>query len=233
MPVLDIVIASTRPGRKGPAVAAWFHELALAHGAFDAQLVDLAEVNLPLLDEPAHPRLRQYTHQHTRDWSARVDAADAFVFVMPEYNFGVPAPLVNALDYLFHEWAYKPVGFVSYGGQSGGLRAVQMSKLIVTALRMMPVPEAVAVPFFNQHFDEAGAFRGTESMAKAGRAMLDELQRWAHALAPLRRRPQVAAPATTTPPTERPFSVIGPGAGGERAAAAAGTAVPAARQPAH
>jgi hypothetical protein len=99
-----------------------------------------------------------------------------------------------------------------------------MAKLIVTALRMMPVPEAVAVPFFNQHFDEAGVFRGTDSMAKAARALLDELQRWAHALAPLRRRPEAVAPVTTTPPTERPFSVSGPGAGGDRAVAAAGTA---------
>ena len=125
------------------------------------------------------------------------------------------------------------MGFVSYGGQSGGLRAVQMSKLIVTALRMMPVPEAVAVPFFNQHFDEAGVFRGTESMAKA--AARDA--RRAAALGPRAGAAAPAAagraPATTTPPTERPFSVIGPGAGGERAAAAAGTAVPAARQPAH
>ena len=221
MATLQIVVASTRPGRKGPAIAAWFHEVARAHGGFDAQLADLAEIALPLLDEPAHPRLRQYTHEHTKRWSVLVDAADAFVLVTPEYNFGVPAPLVNALDYLFHEWAYKPVGFVSYGGQSGGMRAVQMAKLLVTALRMMPVPEAVAVPHFAQHFDEAGAFAGTESMAKAARMMLDELLRWANALAPLRRRPEATATSTTTPPTERPFSVPGPAAGGDRAVAAA------------
>ena len=227
MPTLQIVVTSTRPGRKGPAVAAWFHAVAQAHGAFGAQLVDLAEVALPLLDEPAHPRLRQYTHDHTKQWSARVDSADAFVFVTPEYNFGVPAPLVNALDYLVHEWAYKPVGFVSYGGQSGGMRAVQMTKLLVTALRMMPVPEAVAVPYFAQHFDETGLFRGTDPMAKAGRAMLDELLRWANALAPLRRRPAATAPATTTtPPTERPFSVPGAGASGDLGVAAAGLAGP-------
>lgn len=186
MPTLQIVVASTRPGRKGPAIGAWIQEIAGAHGTFDVQFVDLAEVSLPLLDEPAHPRLRQYTHEHTKRWSALVDSADAFVFVMPEYNFGVPAPLVNALDYLYHEWAYKPVGFLSYGGQSGGMRAVQMAKLLVTALRMMPVPEAVAVPHFTQHFDEAGVFTGTERMVKAAQAMLDELRRWSDALQPLR-----------------------------------------------
>src|SRR6188508_177845 len=100
MPTLEIVVATTRPGRKGPAIAGWFHELARAHGAFDARIADLVEIGLPLLDEPAHPRLRQYTRPHTLQWSARVDAADAFVLVTPEYNFGVPAPLVNALDYL-------------------------------------------------------------------------------------------------------------------------------------
>ena len=209
MPILEIVVVSTRPGRKGPAIAAWFHELARAHGAFDVELVDLAEVNLPLLDEPAHPRLRQYTKPHTLAWSARVDAADAFVFVTPEYNFGAPAPLVNALDYLFHEWASKPVGFVSYGSQSGGIRAVQMAKLIVTALRMMPVPEAVAIPFFTEHFDDAGVFAGTERMERAGRKMLDELRRWSDALAPLRARPEPTVPLATTPPTERPFSAPG------------------------
>jgi NAD(P)H-dependent FMN reductase len=222
MPTLQIVVASTRPGRKGPAIAAWFHQLARAHGGFEAQLVDLAEVNLPLLDEPAHPRLRQYAHEHTKRWSALVDSADAFVLVMPEYNFGVPAPLVNALDYLYHEWAYKPVGFLSYGGQSGGLRAAQMTKLLVTALRMMPVPETVAVPFFNQHFDEAGAFRGTDAMTKAAHAMLDELRRWSDALLPLRRPADARAAAEPTKP--KPGAPRLPGA--DRSIAASGATSP-------
>src|SRR5689334_4480755 len=117
---LQIVIASTRPGRVGAPVARWFHRRAEEHGGFDVELVDLAEVNLPLLDEPHHPRLRRYVHQHTQAWSARVEAADAFVFVTPEYNYGMPASLKNALDYLNQEWHYKPVGFVSYGGVSAG-----------------------------------------------------------------------------------------------------------------
>src|SRR5262245_20375897 len=116
---LHVVIVSTRPGRGGPAVARWFVEQASSHGAFQMKLVDLAEVNLPLLDEPSHPRLRDYKHEHTKKWSATVAEADAFVFVTPEYNYSAPASLINALDYLFHEWAYKPAGFVSYGGVSG------------------------------------------------------------------------------------------------------------------
>ncbi len=186
MPHLQIVIASTRPGRKGPAVAAWFETVALRHGGFEIEVVDLAEVNLPMMDEPQHPRSGNYQHAHTRAWSARVAKADAFVFVTPEYNFSTPPALVNALDYLVNEWAYKPVGYVSYGGVSGGLRSVQMNKLVVTALKMMPLPEAVTLPLFTKLFDEAGAFAPGEMQEKAAAVMLNELVRWAGALATLR-----------------------------------------------
>lgn len=183
---LQVIISSTRPGRQGPAVARWFFEAARRHGSFDVELVDLAEVDLPLLDEPAHPRLREYLHDHTKRWSAKVDSADAFVFVTPEYNFSSPPALINALDYLVQEWNYKPVGFVSYGGASGGLRSVQMTKNIVTTLKMMPMLEAVHIPFFSQFIDEAGEFAAGEGHEKAAAGMLTELARWAEALQPLR-----------------------------------------------
>jgi NAD(P)H-dependent FMN reductase len=189
MALLQIVIASTRPGRKGAAIGVWFDRLARDHGVFDVELVDLAEVNLPLLDEPEHPRLRKYQQAHTKAWSARIDNADAFVFVTPEYNYSAPPALINALDYLAHEWAHKPVGFVSYGGVAGGTRAVQMLKLTVTALKMVPLVEAVTLPFFMKFFDAAtGAFAPDEAQQKAGRVMLDELSRWSSALAVLRAR---------------------------------------------
>src|ERR1039458_1334934 len=134
MPKLQIFIASTRPGRVGLPVANWFVERARQHGGFEIEVVDLAEVDLPFMDEPNHPAQRQYTKQHTLRWSALVDSADAFVFVMPEYNYGFSAPLKNAIDYLNWEWRYKPVGFVSYGGIAAGTRSVQMIKQVVTAL---------------------------------------------------------------------------------------------------
>lgn len=187
MPHLQIIIASTRENRKGPAVAAWAEAQARAHGGFDVELVDLAAVNLPLMNEPEHPRLQKYTHEHTRAWSARVQKADAFVLVTPEYNFSSPPALINALDYLVLEWAYKPVGFVSYGGISGGLRGVQMTKLLLTALKMVPIPEAVTVPLYSSFIDkDSGEFRPEEKQAKAATAMLDELLRWTTALAQLR-----------------------------------------------
>jgi NAD(P)H-dependent FMN reductase len=188
MPRLHVVIASTRPGRVGPAVATWFTEIAEKFAEFDVHLVDLAEFGLPLLDEPHHPAERTYTKQHTREWSASVDAADAFVFVAPEYNYGINAALKNAIDYLYFEWQYKPVGFVSYGNTSAGLRAAQMTKQVVTTLKMVPLTETVAIHFVGKHIDEEGRFAGTDAMADAAAGMLEELHRVAVALAPLRTR---------------------------------------------
>jgi NAD(P)H-dependent FMN reductase len=193
MPKLMIVIASTRPGRVGLPVSRWFVKRAEEHGGFEIDLVDLAEIDLPFLDEPKHPRLREYTHQHTWDWSARVDAADAFVFVTPEYNFGMNAPLKNAIDYLHSEWQHKPVGFVSYGGVAAGTRAVQMLKQVVTALKMLPLFEAVSIPFVASFLDENREVQPNEIMNVAARTMLDELQRAEQALRPLRRRSVVSA----------------------------------------
>ncbi len=187
MLTLQVLIASTRPGRQGPSIGTWFVERATAHGAFTVETVDLAEVNLPLMDEPNHPRLAQYTQPHTLAWSATIARADAFVFVMPEYNYSFTAPLKNALDYLSREWAYKPVGFVSYGGVAGGTRAVQGIKQVVTTLNMMPLPEAVTIPFFSQFIDENKRFNATEAMEKTAASMLHELHRWSTALESLRR----------------------------------------------
>lgn len=127
-PRLNIVVGSTRPGRVGLPVATWMRDRARKEGSFDAKLVDLADIALPLYDEPRHPRLKQYEHAHTRAWSESVGSADAFVFVTPEYNYGPSPALLNALDYVYAEWNYKPAAFVSYGGVSGGIRAVQMTK---------------------------------------------------------------------------------------------------------
>ncbi|MFI7282561.1 NADPH-dependent FMN reductase [Micromonospora chersina] len=189
MSTLQIIIASTRPGRLGLPVAEWINTVAVKHGGFDqVELVDLAEWNLPFMDEPNHPRLRRYEHQHTRDWSATIDRADAFLIVMPEYNYGYTAPLKNAIDYLAHEWAYKPVGLVSYGGVSAGTRAAQMIKQVLTTLKMTPIPEAVHIPFVAQFIGDDGALRPNEAMDASAEAMLDELVHWTAALAPLRER---------------------------------------------
>jgi NAD(P)H-dependent FMN reductase len=184
-PVLKIIIASVRQGRVGDRVGTWVAEVARQHGAFDVEVLDLAEIDLPMMDEPNHPRLRAYTHDHTKAWSAAIDAADGFVFVMPEYNYSYTAPLKNAIDYLFAEWQHKPVGLVSYGGVSGGLRAAQQVKQVVTSLSMMPLVEAVTVPMVATHLQD-GVFVPTELVQQSATAMLDALVRWTAALRTLR-----------------------------------------------
>ena len=192
MPRLVIVIGATRPGRVGLPVANWFVERAREHGGFELEVADLAEVNLPLLDEPIHPRLRQYTREHTHAWSATVDVADAIVLVTSEYNYGYPAALRTRSTTCTTRWHYKPVGFVSYGGVAAGTRAVQQIKQVVTALRMMPVGASVNIPFVTQFLDPDGVIEGNDVMTQAAADMLDELVTMQAALAPLRSATQSA-----------------------------------------
>ena len=173
---LQIIITSTRPGRAGESIGRWFAERCRHDGRFDVGVTDLAQLALPMMDEPHHPRLRQYTHDHTREWSEIVDTADAFVFVMPEYNHGFPGAVKNAIDYLHDEWAYKPVGFVSYGGISGGMRAVQLLKPVLTCLRMIPVTDQVALANYAQHLD-GGVFSPEQGADVACTVLLDDLCR--------------------------------------------------------
>ena len=194
MPRLLIVIASTRPGRRGTAVADWFAGRARAHGAFDVDIADLAEIALPLLNEPNDSARDDYVHEHTKRWSATVDAADAIVLVMPEYNRTFTAPLKNALDYLYYEWNYKPVGLVSYGGISGGLRAAYAIKPALTALRMIPVDDAVAIRDVRRHIVD-GRLQPDEHQADSAAGMLDELAKLSGALAPLRAKVTTSASA--------------------------------------
>ena len=183
---LHVIVASTRPSRKGPAVARWFHEFAQRQGGFEPVLVDIAEFDLPVYDEPEHPLTRRYVHEHTKRWSESVAAADAYAFVTPEYNYFPPPSLVNALNFLVAEWTYKPAGLVSYGGVSGGLRAAQAVKLLLTTLKVMPIPEGIAIPNFGQFMNESGTFRPNELVEKSAGTMLAELIRWAESLKPMR-----------------------------------------------
>ncbi|MET4082700.1 NAD(P)H-dependent FMN reductase [Pedobacter sp. UYP30] len=185
---LKIIIGSTRPTRKGPIVARWFEEIARQHTNFDVEVLDLKEIDLPFMDEPEHPRLQQYTHAHTKQWSKTIDEGDAFVMVTPEYNYGYPATLKNALDFLVKEWQEKPMGFVSYGGVSGGTRAVQDLKLPVTTLGMMPLPQAVSIPFFTQFINDKNVFEGNEALINSANLMLDKLTDWASALKQMREK---------------------------------------------
>jgi NAD(P)H-dependent FMN reductase len=185
-PTLQIIIASTRPGRVGPSVAAWFHDRAVKAGDFEVELIDLAEVNLPMFDEPKHPRFGDYVHQHTKDWSATISRGDAYVFVIPEYNYGYNAAIKNAFDYLNKEWHYKPLGFVTYGGVAAGTRAMQMLKQVVSAVKMVAMTDAVNIPFVQQFLDDQRVLQPNDVMESAATTLLAELARWTAAMQVLR-----------------------------------------------
>src|SRR3979409_2130884 len=135
---VGIITGSTRPNRKSPDVATWV--LATAQKRHDAEyeLVDIKDFELPLLDEPMPPAMGQYQQPHTKRWAAKIASLDAFVFVTPEYNHGIPAALKNAIDFLFAEWKDKAAGFVSYGGV-GGARAVEHLRLVLAEVHVATV----------------------------------------------------------------------------------------------
>ena len=179
---LKIISSTVRPGRKGPVVAKWITEVAKQHG-FDAELLDLGEINLPVMNEPVHPVTRQYEHEHTKQWSTKIDEADAFIFVTAEYDYSYPASLKNALEYLVHEWAYKPAGIVSYSaGAFAGVRAVMSLKSDLLSLKTVALHEMVNIPMVQQFINEENEFVADERLNASASAMLKQLSRWTKGL---------------------------------------------------
>jgi NAD(P)H-dependent FMN reductase len=172
---LNVIIASTRPRRVGDQVGAWFGGVARSRSAFDVHVVDLADLDLPMLDEPL-PAIdaEEYEHEHTRQWRPITAAADAFVVVTPEYNWGYPTSIKNAPDYLYVEWRHKPIAFVSYGMTSGGMRAAAQLTEVVTGLGMVPVPASVVV-HLREALDAGGVLVPTARMVNAAANTLAEL----------------------------------------------------------
>lgn len=180
-----IVVGSVREGRVGLSIAEWVRNAATEDAQFDVDFADLKEIALPLMDEPNHPRMRQYTKQHTIDWAARVDAADAFLFVFPEYNHSYSPAIKNALDYLGHEWNRKPVGFVNWGGNSGGTRAQAALRPVVAMLGMVMTHGMIEINFPWTQIED-GVFAPNEQQATVLQLQLDELAKLDTVLRPLR-----------------------------------------------
>ena len=185
---LMLVVGSVRPGRIGLPIAEWVRGVVEEHGGFDIDFVDLAELALPFMDEPRHPRLHDYTQPHTIAWSERVAAADAFLFVTPEYNYSYSPALKNALDFLNQEWWRKAVGFVSYGGVSSGTRGVAALLPVITVLGLVRVGANVELSFAGQRVDDEGFHPDDREVALLGRE-LDELENLSTALRQARLSP--------------------------------------------
>ena len=199
---IGILVGSTRPQRRGLAVARWVCEAARRHPAAAAgevtfELVDLADYRLPLLDEPVPAAIGDYRNAHTERWAQTVAGFDGFVLVTPEYNHSVPAALKNAIDFLFTEWNDKAAGFVSYG-LNGGVRAVEHLRLSLAEVKVACVRSQVALSLFSDFefadISEPGICTPAEHHEPIVHRMLDEVIAWAGALKPLRQPSGAADP---------------------------------------
>jgi NAD(P)H-dependent FMN reductase len=183
---IAIIIGSTRPGRNGEAVAQWVYEIAQRRNDAQFELVDIKDFNLPLLDEPVPPSLGQYTKEHTKAWSAKIDSFDAYVFVTPEYNHGTSAALKNAIDFIYKEWNNKAAGFVGYGGASG-TRAVENLRLIMGEMQVADVRAQVGLSLYTD-FENFSVFKPAPQQEQSVNAMLDQVIAWGVALKALRQK---------------------------------------------
>jgi NAD(P)H-dependent FMN reductase len=183
-PKIAVIIGSTRPGRNGEAVAKWVYGIAKRRTDADFELVDLKDYNLPHLDEPVPPSLRQYSKAHTKAWSEKVNSFDAYIFVTPEYNHSTSGALKNAIDFLYHEWNNKAAGFVSYGS-TGGARAVENLRLVMAELQVATVRAQVMLSLFTD-FENFSKFKPAVQHEAEVNTMLDQLVAWGGALKTLR-----------------------------------------------
>jgi NAD(P)H-dependent FMN reductase len=180
-----IILGSTRPGRNGEAVAKWVYDIAKKRADAEFEYVDIKDYNLPLLDEPVPPSLGNYSKDHTKAWAAKIDSFDAFVFVTPEYNHGIPGALKNAIDFLYKEWNNKVAGFVSYGGGALGTRAVEQLRLVMAELQVADVRAQVTLSLFTD-FENFTTFKPAAFQEQYVNNMLDQVIAWGTALKALR-----------------------------------------------
>jgi NAD(P)H-dependent FMN reductase len=181
-----IIIGSTRPGRKAVAVARWVYDIAARRSDASFEVVDIANFDLPLLDEPFPPMMNQYSKPHTRAWAAKIGTFDAFVFVTPEYNHSTSGALKNAIDFLYREWNDKAAAFVGYGSV-GGARAVEQLRLVMGEIKVADVRAQVALSMYND-FENFSTFTPRPQQEAAVKAMLDDLVAWGQALQAMRTR---------------------------------------------
>ena len=183
---IGIIIGSTRPGRNGEAVGRWVYDVAARRSDAEFELVDLAEQDLPLLDEPVPPSMGQYSKEHTKRWAAKIGSFDGFIFVTPEYNHGIPGALKNAIDFLFKEWNNKAAGFVGYGS-AGGARAVESLRLVMGEIMIADVRAQVMLSLFTD-FENYSVFKPHERHEAGVNAVIDQVVSWGTALKTLREQ---------------------------------------------
>jgi NAD(P)H-dependent FMN reductase len=181
---IAIILGSTRPSRNGEAVARWVYEIAKKRIDAEFEFVDIKDFNLPLLDEPVSPSQGQYSKEHTKSWSAKIDSFDGYIFVTAEYNHGIPGALKNAIDFLYQEWNNKTAGFVSYGS-AGGVRSVEHLRLVMAELQIADVRAQVTLSLFTD-FENFTKFKPAAFQEQYVNTLLDQVIAWGRALKFLR-----------------------------------------------
>lgn len=185
---IKIILGSARPQRFGIQPAEWIKGLSEQVKDAKFELIDLQEINLPFIDEAIPPLMGQYSQDHTKAWSKVIDGADGFIFVTPEYNHGPSAVMKNAIDFLAREWNYKPVAFVSYGAEAGGIRAVEQLRQVVAWVRMYDLSEFVAIPNYWTQLDADGKFQPNEQQTESANKMLKILVFWSQQMKESRKK---------------------------------------------
>lgn len=188
MTKLGVITGSSRPNRFNIQPAKWIYQIIKDNQSADVKLLDLAKIDLPIMDEPESPMKRNYQHQHTKAWSKQIQSLDGFVMVTPEYNHSVSPVLKNAIDYLYYEWNYKPVAFISYGSEAGGTRAVEHLRGIAAELRMYDLREQLMFPNYWDQLNDKGEYQFTDQQVSAAEELVESLTYWAEVMKPAREK---------------------------------------------
>ena len=188
---IGIIVGTTRPGRRGPALANWILDIARKRNDATFEIVDIQDYDLPVLDEPMPPSMGNYAQEHTRKWAGKIGSLDGFIFVTPEYNHSISGALKNAIDFIYAEWNNKAAGFVSYGS-TGGARAVEHLRGIMAEVQVADVRAHVSLSQFTD-YENFSVFKPADWHLNQLNTMLDQLVAWSGALKSLRQERQAVA----------------------------------------
>lgn len=188
---IAIVVGSTRPNRAAPQVGKWVLEHAQKRGDATYEIVDIADFDLPVFDEPMPPSMGKYTHEHTKRWATAVASYDGFVFITPEYNHSITGALKNAIDFVYGEWNNKAAGFVSYGS-TGGARAVEHLRGIMAEVQVADVRAHVSMSMYTD-FENWSVLKPDPRHQQQLSVMLDQLVAWSRAMQGVRAEQKAVA----------------------------------------
>ena len=191
MSVISVIVGSTRQGRFSEKPAHWIFQHLKQRGDVEARMLDLRNFPMPFFDQvvsPATPGRAAYENEVVRKWTAAIGASDGFIFVTPEYNYGPPAVLKNAIDWVYPEWNRKAIAFVSFGGV-GGARSVQQLREVAIEVQLAPVRSSVHIPVATlmAHFQGGDVDKGLAELETPAKVMIDDLLWWTTTLKTARK----------------------------------------------